>query len=319
MEALAASSIRSIGVFAVLLIGSMAVPDVAASEWEGLREGELLQVADGTRVIFTVQATRPDGRPWDKESNSAPKVALPDPTVCIELGQSEICMPKPWYAPVPHGRTTWFVNTLADSFELPGSVGWSEHFRVTVLDSELPFEGRLAAARGGGREVMGRGICEFGAPCTLTDPQSGSEIGELIVLPRGNAVGTWKQTYLDRCIEPNSMLTYEWLNAYQAMYPNETLPLVDRLSYLQFIRLHERRAIEPLVGLVLEVAVEIFPGFNDGRIRGRHVWDIANEVFEARDDPTITPAAREKVEQVLSALNRRLLQSEIAMAAFGCS
>jgi hypothetical protein len=179
-----------------------------------------VDVPAGVVVIAEVAATGPDGVAWNPDASG--QWRLPNLFVCFrqDTGQtqaSEICQPT--LLGMRHSRVIVHASAvhLADTY--PAMTSWSPMFSVELKNQ------RIASV-----SVLGRGRCRFGVPCRLLDPGGGGHVAaEVLVLPARESVGESLGKYLERCVDPDSLLVQQWQSL--SLAAGVKAPDIAQLSY----------------------------------------------------------------------------------------
>lgn len=178
-----------------------------------------IDVPAGVLVIAEVAATAPGGAAWNPDASGLWR--LPNLFVCFrqDAGQaqaSEICQPTVLGVRGARVIPRPSAIHLADAY--PAMTSWSPAFSVEVKNQ------RIATV-----SVLGRGHCRFGVPCRLLDPGGGYVAAEVLVLPARESIGESLGKYLERCVDPDSLLAQQWQSLFVAA--GLTAPDIAQLSY----------------------------------------------------------------------------------------
>jgi hypothetical protein len=111
---------------------------------------------------------------------------------------------------------------LADTY--PAMTSWSPAFSVELKNQRIASVG-----------VLGRGRCRFGVPCRLLDPGGGYVAAEVLVLPARESLGESLGKYLERCVDPDSLLAQQVQSLFAAA--GLMAPDITQLSYAALARI----------------------------------------------------------------------------------
>lgn len=183
-----------------------------------------IDVPAGVLVIAEVAATAPGGAAWNPDASGLWR--LPNLFVCFrqDAGQaqaSEVCQPT--LLGMRYARVIAHASAihLADTY--PAMTSWSPLFSVELKNQ------RIASV-----SVLGRGRCQFGVPCRLLDPGGVHVAAEVLVLPARESIGESLGKYLERCVDPDSILAQQWQSLFVAA--GLTAPDIAQLSYAALAR-----------------------------------------------------------------------------------
>ncbi|MBN8738452.1 MAG: hypothetical protein BGP24_11070 [Lysobacterales bacterium 69-70] len=152
----------------------------------------------GVFVLAEIRASAPDGKAWNPQALGVWR--LPVPLLCFRQSAQaeEVCMAGSFGA--AQGPATGQPNTSHVAATYAAMVGWNRRFSV-----------RLESQRAADNATMGRGDCRFGQPCRIVADGAGDvTVAEVLVLPALDTVAVASQTYLQRCVEPGSLLAQQW-------------------------------------------------------------------------------------------------------------
>lgn len=255
----------------------------------------------GVLVIAEAAATAPGGVAWNPGATG--QWRLPNLFLCFRLdtaqGQvAEVCQPT--VLGMRHARVIAHASAihLADTY--PSMTSWSPMFSVELKNQ------RVASVT-----VLGRGRCRFGTPCRLLDPAGGHVAAEVLVLPAPESVGASLGIYLERCVDPDSLLAQQWQSLSEA--GGVRVPDVAQISYAAlahaFIAVRPNALTPSMVDAVLTgVGGPLQRETSPDTFRGSIFRRVA--LLGEADD--WAPLNRNEVLQALAALRRNLQAADVA-------
>lgn len=265
-------------------------------------------VPAGVLVIAEVAATAPGGTAWNPDASG--QWRLPNLFLCFrpDTGQaqvSEVCQPT--VLGMRHARVIAHasVTHLADTY--PAMTSWSPVFSVELKNQ------RVASV-----SVLGRGRCRFGTPCQLLDPAGGHVTAEVLVLPAPESVGESLWTYLERCVDPDSLLAQQWQSLLVAA--GVKVPDIAQTSYAAlahtFISVRSNAVTPSMTDAMLATGDGPLPRAPLPETFRGSIFRRVALLGEAVD---WAPLVRNEVQQELAALRRNLETANVAdLARRGC-
>ncbi|WP_313918978.1 toll/interleukin-1 receptor domain-containing protein [Tahibacter sp.] len=263
---------------------------------------DAIDVPAGVLVIAEAAATAPGGVAWNPGASG--QWRLPNLFLCfrrdnVQQQASEVCQPTVLgmrhARVIAHGSAIHFADTY------PAMTSWSPMFSVELKNQ------RVASV-----SVLGRGRCRFGVPCRLLDPGGGGHVAaEVLVLPAPESVGEPLVEYLQRCVDPDSLLAHQWQSLLAAA--GFKTPDIAQISYVTlaqgFVALRPNALTPSMTDAVLASGGSpLQRGTSPDTFRG----SILRRVAMLGDADDWAPLERNEVQQALAALRRNLQAANVA-------
>jgi hypothetical protein len=257
-----------------------------------------LTLPRGVFVLAEIRVSAPDGKAWNPQARGVWR--LPVPLLCFRqsLQADEVCRPGSFGA--AQGPATGQPNTSHVAATYAAMTGWNRRFSV-----------RLENQRAADNVTLGWGECRFGQPCRIVADGGGEvTVAELLVLPAPDTAAAVSWAYLQRCVDPGSLLAQQW------RILSDLAGLDVDLKHLSYQGLAQRYAAVA----EFELDSDLLDALLDGRLVRSipasarpepfraELWRVA--IAAARIDAAASPPPR--IEPALSPLRVRLRQRLLA-------